>query len=183
MQQLDENEILAGLQQPETQYATFEKIVKAYSEKLYWMIRKTGLTHDDANDVLQNTFIKAWTNIHQFRGEAKFFTWIAKIAVNENITFINKQRAIHHVSFDDSDSFLLDKLKADPYFDGDQLQVKLQNAILQLPQKQRLVFTMKYYEDMKYEDMSKILGTSVGALKASYFHAVKKIENAVIAEN
>ena len=135
------------------------------------------LSHDDANDLLQNTFMKAWANIDLFRGEAKLSTWLYKIALNECITFLKKQRAQNQVSIDDNDLFLMDQLKDDPYFDGDDLQKRLQEAILTLPEKQRIVFLMKYYDDMKYEEMSEILGTSVGALKASYHHAVKKIED------
>ena len=134
------------------------------------------IDHDDANDVLQNTFIKAWQSIDNFRGDAKLSTWLYKIAINESITFINKKKALNNVSIDDDDSFLVNNLEADKYFDGDQAQQRLQLAIAKLPEKQRLVFNMRYYDEMKYEDMSEILGTSVGALKASYHHAVKKIE-------
>ena len=135
------------------------------------------LSHDDADDLLQNTFLKAWSNIDYFRGEAKLSTWLYKIAINECITFLNRQRSLNQVSMDDADLFLLDRLESDSYFDGDAVQFKLQKAILTLPEKQRLVFNMKYFDDMKYEEMSEILGTSVGALKASYHHAVKKIED------
>ena len=131
--------------------------------------------HDDANDILQNTFLKAWSNIDNFRGTAKLSTWLYKIAINESITFINKERARNEASIDD-DSFLLNNIESDQYFDGDEAQIKLQRAINSLPEKQRLVFNMRYYDEMKYEDMSEILGTSVGALKASYHHALKKIE-------
>ena len=140
------------------------------------------LDHEDANDLLQNTFLKAWTNIELFRGEAKLSTWLYKIAIKECITFLNKQRNMNNVSIDDADTFLLERLKGDEYFDGDEIQVRLQNAILTLPEKQRLVFNMKYNEEMKYEEMSEILGTSVGALKASYHHAVKKIEEFLTKE-
>ena len=171
-----ENEIVDKLRDPKTRHEAFTKIVEAYSEKLYWMIRKMVLSHDDANDILQNTFLKAWTNIDSFRGESKILTWIYKIAINENITFLNRQRAINNISLDDADVFMLERLQGDEYFDGDALQLKLEEAILSLPEKQRMVFLMKYKEEMKYEDMSAMLGTSVGALKASYHHAVKKIE-------
>jgi RNA polymerase sigma-70 factor (ECF subfamily) len=165
------------LRNPETRRSAFTRIVEACGEKLYWLIRKTGLTHDDANDVLQNTFLKAWTNLEQFRGESKILTWMSRIAINENITFLNRQRAMNQISIDDADTFLLERLKGDEYFDGDALELKLQEAILRLPEKQRIVFTMRYYDEIKYEDMSGILDTSVGALKASYFHAVRKIES------
>lgn len=172
-----EEEIVLLLRDPERAREGFSRIVNLYAEKLYWQIRKMVLNHDDANDLLQNTFMKAWANIDLFRGEAKLSTWLYKIALNECITFLKKQRAQNQVSIDDDDTFLMDQLKDDPYFDGDELQKRLQEAILTLPEKQRIVFLMKYYDDMKYEEMSEILGTSVGALKASYHHAVKKIED------
>jgi RNA polymerase sigma-70 factor (ECF subfamily) len=171
-----EDDIIQSLKEPESRRSAFTKIVNHYQERLYWQIRKLVLDHDDANDLLQNTFVKAWTNIESFRGEAKLSTWLYKIAINECITFLNKQRAANNVSIDETDTFLIEKLKGDDYFDGDAAQLKLQEAILTLPEKQRAVFTMKYYDDMKYEDMSEIFGTSVGALKASYHHAVKKVE-------
>ncbi len=134
------------------------------------------LSHDDANDVLQEVFLKAWMNLENFRGESKLSTWLYRIAINESITFINKKRIQNNVPLDDESSFLINTLESDPYFDGDDAQVRLQKAILTLPEKQRLVFQMKYFDEMKYEDISDIVGTSVGALKASYHHAVKKIE-------
>lgn len=176
MQTYNEEEIIEQLRNPDTQRAAFASVVSSYGEKLYWQIRKMVLSHDDANDLLQNTFLKAWTNLNFFRGEAKLSTWLYKIAINECITFLNRQRNLNNISIDDTDTFLIEKLKGDEYFDGDNAQVKLQKAILTLPEKQRLVFTMKYYDEMKYEEMSEILGTSVGALKASYHHAVKKVE-------
>ena len=176
MQQYTEDEIVEQLRDPARQRDAFAWVVNLYGEKLYWQIRKMVLSHDDANDLLQNTFLKAWTNIDYFRGEAKLSTWLYKIAIKECITFLNRQRNMNNVSIDDTDVFLLERLKGDDYFDGDEAQLKLQNAILTLPEKQRLVFTMKYFDEMKYEDMSDILGTSVGALKASYHHAVKKVE-------
>ena len=134
------------------------------------------IDHEDANDVLQNTFIKAWSSIENFRGDAKLSTWLYKIAINESITFINKEKQRNNVSLDDDDSFLINSLASDEWFDGDDLRLELQKAINSLPEKQRLIFNMRYFDDMKYEDMSEILGTTVGALKASYHHAVKKIE-------
>ena len=135
------------------------------------------IDHDNANDILQETFIKAWININHFRGDAKLSTWLYKIAINESITFLNKERNKHTSSIDEEDSFLINSLEADEWFDGDNLRLELQKAINKLPEKQRLVFNMRYFDEMKYEDMSEILGTSVGALKASYHHAVKKIED------
>lgn len=170
----NEREVLALLQDENTQKRGFELIVARYSEQLYWQIRRVVLSHEDANDLLQNTFIKAWTNIDYFRAEAKLSTWLYRIALNECLTFLSKQRVT--VSLDDADADVLRKLESDPYFSGDKAQLALQKALLTLPEKQRMVFNLKYYQEMKYEQMSEIFGTSVGALKASYHHAVKKIE-------
>jgi len=172
-----DEELLSLLREPDTIREGFAKLVSEYSEQLYWQIRKMVLSHDDANDILQEVFIKAWSNIDNFRGEAKLSTWLYRIAINESITFINKMRAQNNISIDEDDSFLINQLEGDQYFDGDETQKLLQKAVLTLPEKQRLVFQMKYFDEMKYEEMSEILGTSVGALKASYHHAVKKIEN------
>ena len=171
----NEEEIIEQLHDPNRCNAAFGKVIEQYSQGLYWQIRRMVFNHDDANDILQNTFLKAWSNIDNFRGSAKLSTWLYKIAINESITFINKERARNEASIDD-DSFLLNNIESDQYFDGDEAQVKLQRAINSLPEKQRLVFNMRYYDEMKYEDMSEILGTSVGALKASYHHTLKKIE-------
>ena len=173
----NEREVLALLQDESTQKRGFEMIVAKYSEQLYWQIRRMVLSHEDANDLLQNTFIKAWTNIDYFRAEAKISTWLYRIALNECLTFLNKQRAENQLSIDDADAALINKLESDPYFNGDETQRLFQKAILELPEKQRIIFNLKYFQEMKYEDMSEILGTSVGALKASYHHAVKKIED------
>ena len=172
----NEEEILEQLRNPDTQRQGFAHLVNEYSERLYWQTRKMVYYHDDANDILQDVFIKAWLNIEKFRGDAKLSTWLYKIAINESITFINRSKAKLNLSIDDADSFLLDKLEGDEYFDGDEAQLLLQKAIVTLPEKQRLVFQMKYFNEMKYDEMSDILGTSVGALKASYHHAVKKVE-------
>lgn len=176
MQQYTEDEIVIQLRDPARQRDAFAQVVGLYGEKLYWQIRKMVLNHEDANDLLQNTFLKAWTSIDYFRGEAKLSTWLYRIAINECITFLNRQRTINNVSIDDTDVYLLERLKGDEYFDGDAAQLKLQKAILTLPEKQRAVFNLKYFEEMKYEEMSEVFGTSVGALKASYHHAVKKVE-------
>jgi RNA polymerase sigma-70 factor (ECF subfamily) len=176
MQPYKEDELIERLHDPTSQRDAFAQVVNMYSGKLYWQIRKMVLNHNDANDILQNTFLKAWTNIDCFRGDAKLSTWLYKITINECLTFLNKQRNMNNISMDDTDVFLLEYLKGDDYFDGDSVQLKLQEAILTLPEKQRLVFNMKYFDEMKYEEMSETLGTSVGALKASYHHAVKKIE-------
>ena len=163
MNTYNEKEIIALLQDPARQKEAFECIVNEYSEQLYWQIRRMVLSHEDANDLLQNTFIKAWTNLEYFRAEAKMSTWLYRIALNECLTFLNKD--------------MVNKLESNTYFNGDETQILFQKALLTLPEKQRIVFNLKYFQEMKYEDMSEILGTSIGALKASYHHAVKKIEN------
>jgi len=173
---IDEEILLEELRNPMTSRKGFARLVSEYSERLYWQIRKMVLSHDDANDILQDVFIKVWTNLENFRGESKLTTWLYRIAINESITFLNKKRTQNNISIDDEDTFLLNTIESDEYFDGDEAQKLLQKAIVTLPDKQRLVFQMKYFDEMKYEDMSEILGTSVGALKASYHHAVKKIE-------
>ena len=172
----DDEQLIEQLRDPQRCRKAFNEVIKIYTEPLYWQIRKMVIDHDDANDVLQNTFIKAWSSIENFRGDAKLSTWLYKIAINESITFINKEKQRNNVSLDDDDSFLINSLASDEWFDGDDLRLELQKAINSLPEKQRLIFNMRYFDDMKYEDMSEILGTTVGALKASYNHAVKKIE-------
>jgi RNA polymerase sigma-70 factor (ECF subfamily) len=169
----DEDILLQQLRDPKTRQATFSELVKAYSESLYWHIRRMVLSHHDADDLLQNTFMKAWTGIDGFLGNAKVITWLYRIATNETITFLNKPTMF---SADDIETSSV-AIESDEWFDGDELQARLQAAIQTLPPKQRMVFNMKYYEDMRYEDMSAILGTSVGALKASYHLAVKKISS------
>ena len=176
MSNYNEKEIICLLQDATRQREAFEAIVKEYSEQLYWQIRRLVFSHDDANDILQNTFIKAWSNIEYFRGDAKMYTWLYRIALNECLTYVNKQQANNTLSIDDADIEVLGKLESDPYFDGDETQKVFLRAIHSLPQKQQMVFNLKYFKEMKYEEISEILGTSVGALKASYHHAVKKIE-------
>lgn len=176
MNDYNEKEVIALLQEPRRQREAFGRIVNEYSEQLYWQIRRMVFSHDDANDILQNTFVKAWLNIDYFRGEAKMSTWLYRIALNECLTFLNKQRAINHLSIDEVNIDMFQKLESDPYFDGDETQKTFLKAIQALPEKQRIVFNLKYFKEMKYEEISEIIGTSVGALKASYHHAVKKIE-------
>ena len=173
----NEKEIIVLLQDPAQQREAFACIVKEYSEQLYWQIRRLVFSHDDANDILQNTFIKAWTNIEYFRGDAKMSTWLYRIALNECLTFLNKQRASQQLSIDEADTEIMNQLESDTYFDGDETQKIFLQAIKQLPEKQQMIFNLKYFKEMKYEDISEILGTSIGALKASYHHAVKKIES------
>ncbi len=154
----------------------FRLLVERYSPKLYWHIRHLVILHEDANDALQNTFINAWKNIGDFRSESSLYTWLYAIATNEALALINKRKRTATVSLDDVSSILADSAEGSTWFDGNEAQIKLQNAILQLPEKQRVVFNLKYYDEMTYEDMSKVLNTSEGALKASFHHAVKKIE-------
>jgi RNA polymerase sigma-70 factor (ECF subfamily) len=154
----------------------FHILVDKYQERLYWHIRKIVLNHEDTDDILQNTFIKVWKSIGNFREESSLFTWLYRIATNESLTFINSNKRKSFMPMNDTSEFLMNNLVSDPYFDGDEIQMKLQEAILQLPEKQRLVFNMKYFDNMKYDDMSEVLDTSVGALKASFHHARKKIE-------
>ena len=176
MSEKDEQQIILLLKDEHTQRQAFNEIVLRYSEPIYWHVRKMVIDHDDANDLVQNTFIKAWTNIQSFRGDSKLSTWLYRIAINECLSFLGSRRQKHNLSLEDADSFLLNKLESSEYIDGDELVLKLQRAILTLPEKQRLVFNMRYYDDLSYEEISELLGTSVGALKASYHHAAKKIE-------
>ena len=176
MKTYNEEEVIQRLREPEHQRSAFTEVVNAYSRQLYWQIRRMGLTHDDADDVLQNTFLKAWNSLEQFRGDARLSTWLYRIALNETLTFLNRQRAQNQLSIDDADAALVNQLESDAYFDGDETQRLFEQAIRRLPEKQRLVFNMKYFQEMKYEDISEIVGITVGALKASYHLAVKKIE-------
>lgn len=174
---MEEQVFIAQLLNPATQNTAFQKLISDYQRPLYHHIRNIVLDHDDADDVLQNTFIKVFRHLHNFKGESKLFSWMYRIATNEAITFINQKAKRRGISTDDLQNSYTAQLKADTHFDGDEAQIKLHKAIALLPQKQQLVFKMKYFEEIKYEDMSEILDTSVGALKASYHHAVKKIEN------
>lgn len=154
----------------------FRLLVETYSKRLYWHIRRLVILHEDADDALQNTFINAWKNIGNFRNESALYTWLYTIATNEALTLINKRKRNSALSLDEIGSYLATSAEGSTWFDGDEAQLKLQNAILQLPEKQRIVFNLRYFDEMPYEEMSKVLGTSEGALKASYHHAVKKIE-------
>ncbi|QEE50529.1 sigma-70 family RNA polymerase sigma factor [Flavobacterium alkalisoli] len=173
----DEKAFIAELLNPETQNNAFRQLVSQYSRPLYSHIRNIVLDHDDANDVLQNTFIKVFRNLSNFKGESKLFSWIYRIATNEALTFITQKAKKAGISNEEVLEKQAQELHADNYFDGDEIQLKLQKAVAKLPEKQQLVFKMRYFEEMKYEDISEILDTSVGALKASYHHASKKIED------
>ena len=177
MQSYDEEKVIELLSNPETVRKGFEWIVNQYSEQLYWQIRRIVLIHEDADDVLQNTFIKAWNYIDSFRGDAKLSTWLYRIAYNESITFLNNSKEqLRKVEIDDPDNLIINRLESDVYFSGDKIQIHLQKAVLELPEKQREVFRLRYYDELPYEDISELTGTTVGGLKASYHHAVKKIE-------
>lgn len=173
----DEKVFITRLLNSQTRESAFRELVSLYSRPLYSHIRNIVLSHDDADDVLQNTFIKIFQNLANFKGESKLFSWMYRIATNESITFLNQKAKKAGISNEELQQKALNSLQADDYFEGDAIQLKLQQAIAILPEKQQLVFKMRYFEDIKYEDMSVILGTSVGALKASYHHAVKKIED------
>lgn len=182
MDSLKEQTILTLLRDETQKKQGFGLLVKEMTEPLYWQIRKMVLSHEDTNDILQNTFIKAWSSIDRFRGEASISTWMFRIAINETYSFLNKERLRNQSDFTDLEDSMALRLQGDAYFSGNELARKLQEAILTLPEKQRLVFNMKYYDDLKYEEISDILGTSVGALKASYHYAVKKIEAYIKAD-
>src|SRR5215204_702567 len=170
-------ELLIQFRNPETKEKAFTTIIKKYQEKLYWHIRRIVVDHDDANDVLQNVFIRVWNGLGNFKEESQLYTWLYRIATNESLTFLENQKKRAAVSLSEVESGLSNKIKADKYFDANKLEWKLQLAIQQLPEKQRAVFTLRYYDEMPYEEMSRVLETSEGALKASYHHAVKKIED------
>lgn len=174
---MEEKEFIAQLLDPKTQQMAFQQLLDTYKRPLYSHIRSIVIDHDDADDVLQNTFVKVFQYLKGFKGESKLFSWMYRIATNEAITFVNQKAKRGRITSEELQQKMVGNLRADTYFDGDEIQVKLQKAIALLPEKQQLVFKMKYFQEIKYEEMSEILGTSVGALKASYHHAVKKIED------
>jgi RNA polymerase sigma-70 factor (ECF subfamily) len=172
---VEEQLLLTALKSKNQREKAFRELITAYKERLYWHIRKIVLNHDDADDVLQNTFIKVFRNIDKFQGDSKLYTWMYRIATNEAITFINNRAKKMHITSEEVQQAAISNLKEDVYFEGSEIQLKLQRAIATLPQKQQLVFNMKYFDDITYEDLSTILETSVGGLKSSYHIAVKKI--------
>jgi RNA polymerase sigma-70 factor (ECF subfamily) len=172
----DEKNFIARLIQTKTQNEAFKELVQCYQKPLYYHIRNIVLNHDDTDDVLQNTFIKVFSNIGNFKGESKLYSWMYRIATNESLTFIEQRAKKQGISNLELQQKAILNLESDVYFEGNEIQIKLQKAIANLPEKQQLVFKMKYFEDMKYENISEILDTSVGGLKANYHHAVKKIE-------
>ncbi|MEI8073594.1 MAG: RNA polymerase sigma factor [Bacteroidota bacterium] len=171
-----DKELLAQFSDSSTKEKGYTSIIRKYQEKLYWHIRRMVIVHADADDILQNVFIKVWKGLENFREDSQLYTWLYRIATNETLSFLEKQKKTATLSLSDLETSLENKMKADTYFDSNQLQWRLQMAILELPEKQRLVFNLRYYDAMPYEQMSKILDTSEGALKASYHHAAKKIE-------
>jgi RNA polymerase sigma factor (sigma-70 family) len=170
-------ELLMQFREPATREKAYTTLIKKYQEKLYWHIRRLVVDHDDANDVLQNVFIRVWNGLQNFREDAQLYTWLYRIGTNESLTFLENQKKRGSVSFDEVETGLSNKIQADKYFDPQKLEWKLQLAIQKLPDKQRVVFSLRYYDEMPYEEMSRVLDTSEGALKASYHHAVKKIED------
>jgi RNA polymerase sigma-70 factor (ECF subfamily) len=177
---LQDSELLIQFRNPSTREKAFTAIIKKYQEKLYWHIRRMLVDHEDTNDVLQNVFIRVWNGLDNFREDAQLYTWLYRIATNESLTFIEQQKKKAAVSLDEVEGSLSNKVRADKHFDPNKLEWKLQVAIQQLPEKQRVVFNLRYYDEMPYEEMSRVLETSEGALKASYHHAVKKIEDYIL---
>jgi RNA polymerase sigma-70 factor (ECF subfamily) len=181
--QIEDSEILEKFNNPQTQELGFKLLLNKYQQKIYWHIRRIVIEHEDADDVVQDVFIKVWKNLASFRQDSQLYTWLYRIATNESITFLNKKKTKFNSSFEELSEKLSESLNDDNYFTGDQIQKKLQKALLILPEKQRLVFNMRYYDDLKFQEISDILGTSVGALKASYHLAVKKIEQFLLASD
>ncbi len=177
---LSDQLLLTQFKDPTTRERAFTHIIKKYQEKLYWHIRRMVVEHEDANDVLQNLFIKVWNSLENFREDSQLYTWLYRIATNECLTFLEQQKKRSTISLSDTEAGLSNQIKADKNFDANKLEWKLQLAIQQLPEKQRVVFNFRYYDEMPYEEMSRILETSEGALKASYHHAVKKIEDFIL---
>ena len=176
---MTDRELLELYREEGKQNYAFYLIVKTYSERLYWHVRKMVASHEDANDIIQNSFIKAWDALPDFREESRLYTWLYRIATNESLTFLKRKKTRAFLSLTDYSRQLENKLESDPYFNGDKTQLVLHKAILKLPDKQRAVFNMRYFDDMKYEEISEVTGTSVGALKASYHHAFQKIQQAM----
>lgn len=181
MDKYSDSKIISMCLNKDSENLGFNLLLSKYKERVYWHIRRMVIDHDDTDDLVQDTFVKTWKNLNSFRSDSQLFTWIYRIATNEALTFLKKKKKKYFLPIGQYEEVLLSKLKDDNYFEGEDLQLKLQQAILILPEKQRLVFNMKYFEEIKYEEMSEILGTSVGALKASYHIAVKKIEKYLLS--
>ena len=177
--ELSDKELILQFKEPATKHSAFKVLLARYNRKVYWQVRRIVINHDDADDVVQNTFIKVWEKLDDFRESSQLYTWLYRIATNESLAFLQKKKANLNVSIEDIQTQLGEQLVTDAYFNGNKLELLLQQAVLSLPEKQRLVFNMKYYDQMKYEEIEEILGTSVGGLKASYHIAVKKIEEII----
>jgi RNA polymerase sigma factor (sigma-70 family) len=177
---IQDTELLIQFRDPDTKEKAFTAIIKKYQEKLYWHVRRMVVEHEDANDVLQNIFIRVWNGLENFREDSQLYTWLYRIATNECLSFLEQQKKKSTLSLDDMESNLSNKVIADKHFDPNKLEWKLQIAIQQLPEKQRVVFNLRYYDEMPYEEMSRVLETSEGSLKASYHHAVKKVEDYIL---
>lgn len=174
---MEEDFIIDKIRNEDTRHYGFNLILKEYQERIYWHVRKMVIDHDDANDLTQEIFVKVWSNLDKFRADAKLFTWIYRIATNECLNFLKKKKRRAFLSFNDVAKELASKIDSSDLLDGDEVQLRLQKALIKLPAKQRMVFNMRYFEELKFEEIANITGTSIGALKASYHHAVKKIEN------
>lgn len=183
MKQVEDSEILEKFSSEKTRNEAFNLLLTKYQQKIYWHIRRLVIDHDDTDDLVQEVFVKVWKNLSAFRHDAQLYTWIYRIATNESITFLNKKKQRNNTPLDEVAPELAETLTASSYFNGDKLQMKLQQALLTLPEKQRLIFNMKYFDDLKYDEISEITGTSVGALKASFHIAVKKIEVFMLNED
>jgi RNA polymerase sigma factor (sigma-70 family) len=177
---IQDTELLLQFRDPGTKEKAFTAIIRKYQEKLYWHVRRMVVEHEDANDVLQNVFIRVWNGLENFREDSQLYTWLYRIATNECLSYLDQQKRKSSLSLSEVESGLSNKIIADKHFDANKLEWKLQLAIQQLPEKQRVVFTLRYYDEMPYEEMSRVLDTSEGALKASYHHAVKKIEDYIL---
>lgn len=183
MKQVEDSEILEKFLNTKTRDEAFNLLLNKYQQKIYWHIRRLVIDHDDADDLVQDTFIKVWKNLDKFRSDSQLYTWIYRIATNESITFLNKKKQRNNTPLDEVSAELAETLIASSHFNGDKVQLKLQQALLTLPEKQRLIFNMKYFDDLKYDEIAEITGTSVGALKASFHIAVKKVEIFMLNED
>ncbi|MBS1687647.1 MAG: sigma-70 family RNA polymerase sigma factor [Bacteroidetes bacterium] len=173
---MDDHILVASFKNESTREKAFTDLVTKYQERLYWHIRRMVIEHEDTNDILQNMFIKVWKNLAEFREESNLYTWLYRIATNETLTWLEQQKRRTSVSLSDNESAFADKLVAQKGFDSNKIEWRLQQAIQSLPEKQKLVFNLRYYDEMPYDEMANVLGTSAGALKASYHHAVKKVQ-------
>ena len=182
MPEYTDNELIELFHDASRKHYAFNILVRKYQEKIYYFVRRMVVDHDDADDVIQNIFIKVWHNLDSFRKDSKLYTWLYRIAVNESLSFLKSKQLRSYLSLSSPEAMMIRALNNDTYFDGEEIQKRLREAIIRLPKKQQLVFNMRYYDDLSYDEMSEILGTSVGALKASYHFAVKKIEESVITD-